>query len=100
MYGSKHESVNRSGVDALADDYSVDDWFLAFAVTDRDARTMFRPNLERMDLEFKLLIAQRRADQCSAYSPSWDAAMGLVDDLEAEIRRLDAVAHPVSQYST
>ena len=61
---------------------------------------MFRPNLERMDVEFKLLLAQRRADQCSPYSPSWDAAMGLVDDLEAEIRRLDAAAHRLGQYST
>jgi len=60
---------------------------------------MFRPNLERMDAEFKLLIAQRRADQCSPQSPSWDAAMGLVDDLEAEIRRLDAVARRIRKYA-
>jgi hypothetical protein len=61
---------------------------------------MFRPNLDRMDVEFKLLIARRRADQCVPYSPSWDAAMGLVDDLEAEIRRLDALAQPMGQYSS
>ncbi len=55
---------------------------------------MYRPNQERMDVEFKLLIAQRRADQCSPSSPSWDAAMGLVDDLESEIRQLDTAAAP------
>jgi len=55
---------------------------------------MYRPKPERIDVEFKLLIAQRRAEQCSPSSPSWDAAMGLVDDLEAEMRQLDAVAHP------
>jgi hypothetical protein len=50
-------------------------------------------------VEFKLLIAQRPADQCFPYSPSGDAAMGLVDDLEAEIRRLDAVARAVGQFT-
>lgn len=55
---------------------------------------MYRPNLERMDVEFELLIAQRRASDCSPFSPASDAAMGLVDDLEDEIRRLDAGAHP------
>jgi hypothetical protein len=55
---------------------------------------MYRPNLERLDVAFKLLIAQQRADECSPSSPSWDAAMGLVDDLEAEIRVLDASADP------
>lgn len=59
---------------------------------------MFRPTLDRIDVEFKLLIAQRRADQCFPYSPSWDAAMGLVDDLEAEIRLLDAATNPVAQH--
>jgi hypothetical protein len=55
---------------------------------------MYGPKPERVDVEFKLLIAQRRADQCSPSSPSWDAAMGLVDDLEAEMRQLDAGANP------
>jgi hypothetical protein len=44
---------------------------------------------DRMDLEFQLLIARRRADACTPGSPSWDAAMGLVVELEDELRRLD-----------
>ncbi|MEX1168943.1 MAG: hypothetical protein WEE50_02250, partial [Chloroflexota bacterium] len=48
--------------------------------------------LERMDAEFHLLIARRRVEQCAQGGPSWDAAMGLVDELEADLRRIDRAA--------
>jgi hypothetical protein len=50
--------------------------------------------LERMDAEFRLLIARRRAEQCSPGGPSWDAAMGLVDELEADLRRIGQAVTP------
>lgn len=50
---------------------------------------MYQPTLERMDVEFRLVVARTRAERCSPASPSWDAAMGLVDELEDEISRLD-----------
>jgi hypothetical protein len=52
---------------------------------------MSQPTLERMDAESRLQDARTRAERCSQASPSWDAAMGLVDELEDEIRQLDQV---------
>jgi hypothetical protein len=48
-----------------------------------------RPDQERVVVEDALILARRRADACSPGGPSWDAAMGLVDDLERAIRQLD-----------
>ncbi len=44
-----------------------------------------------MTLDVDLLIARRRADACTPGSPSWDAAMGLVEELEAELRQIEAM---------
>ena len=49
---------------------------------------------ECMDAEYQLLIARRRAEQCQRGGPAWDAAMGLVDELEAEVRRIDQEVTP------
>ena len=46
-------------------------------------------NPDRTDLESQVSIAKRRAAACSPASPSWDAAMGLVVELEDELRELD-----------
>ena len=51
--------------------------------------SMSHPTLERMDAEFGLLVARRRAEGCSKGSPSWDAAMGHVDELALELNRID-----------
>jgi len=50
--------------------------------------------LERMDAEYQLLIARRRAKQCQRGGPAWDAAMGLVDELEADPRQIDQAVTP------
>ncbi len=42
-----------------------------------------------MSIDLDLLVARRRADACTPGSPSWDAAMGLVQELEDEMRRLE-----------
>ena len=57
---------------------------------------MRAPDLERMTLEFNLMTAHRRADRLTRGSPSWDAAMCVVDDLQLEGARLDAQAAPRS----
>jgi hypothetical protein len=50
-----------------------------------------RPDPGMLDLD--LLIARRRADACTPGSPSWDAAMGLVEELENQLRLVDASPH-------
>lgn len=52
-------------------------------------RSMSHPTLERMEAEFGLLVARRRAEGCSQGSPSWDAAMGQVDELALALHRID-----------
>jgi hypothetical protein len=53
-----------------------------------------RADLDRMAVEEALIVARRRADACSPGGPSWDAAMGLVDDLERAIRQIDEPGEP------
>ena len=55
----------------------------------RDDADMSNPELERMSVDYALLLAKRHADKRVPFSPSWDAAMGLVEDLEREAFRLD-----------
>jgi hypothetical protein len=50
---------------------------------------MNQSGLERTSLDHDLTIARRRADACTAGSPAWDAAMGLVQELEDELRRIE-----------
>lgn len=50
---------------------------------------MFQRQLDRTSLDVDLLIARRRADACTPGSPSWDAAMGLVEELEDELRQVE-----------
>lgn len=51
---------------------------------------MFKRRLDRISLDVDLLVARRRADDCTHGSPSWDAAMGLVQELEDELREVEA----------
>ena len=53
---------------------------------------MFRPDLERMSVEYQLLLAQRRANAATPYSPAWDAAMADVEEWAREAWRLDQIA--------
>ena len=48
-------------------------------------------DLERTSVDYALLLARRRADKRVPFSPSWDAAMGLVEDLKSEAFRLDEI---------
>ena len=50
---------------------------------------MYQRRIDRLSLDLDLMIARRRADACSPGSPSWDAAMALVQELEDELRRID-----------
>lgn len=46
---------------------------------------MYRPNLQRVNVEVGLFAARRRVAQLQPFSPSWDAAMGDVEDLERQL---------------
>ncbi|MBI3747546.1 MAG: hypothetical protein HY262_01655 [Chloroflexi bacterium] len=50
---------------------------------------MHQRRLDHLSLDLDLLIARRRADACSPGSPSWDAAMGLVQELEEALQELE-----------
>ena len=50
---------------------------------------MHQRRLDRLSLDLDLLIARRRADACLPGSPSWDAAMGLVQELEEALQELE-----------
>lgn len=56
---------------------------------------MIRPIVERALIERRLAAAIRTADELMPFSPSWDAAMAHVEDLERELwhrRTEDAAA--------
>ena len=57
---------------------------------------MHGPTLELMDAEYQLMLARRRAGQCSPSSPAWDAAMEAICECAARVVRLDrhATKHP------
>jgi hypothetical protein len=50
---------------------------------------MYQRRLDRMIVDLDLMLARRRADACTPGSPSWDAAMGLVEELEDELRQVE-----------
>jgi hypothetical protein len=52
------------------------------------------PDHDRAAVELALVVARKRADACSQGGPSWDAAMGLVDDLERALRQFDEPSPP------
>jgi hypothetical protein len=54
-------------------------------------------NLERMSVDHALMVARRRAEARVPFSPAWDAAMGLVEDLEREAFQLDALMQATSR---
>ena len=63
----------------------------------RDDVAMSNLDLERTSVDYALLLARRRADKRVPFSPSWDAAMGLVEDLEREAFRLDQIIQSATQ---
>ena len=52
---------------------------------------MWSPVIDRGSVEAELAVARRRAWALTTYSPAWDAAMALVEDLERLLWRID---HP------
>ena len=54
-------------------------------------------SLDRMSLDVDLLIARRRAESCTLGSPSWDAAMGLVEELEDALRQVESRAESADE---
>jgi hypothetical protein len=55
---------------------------------------MHERRIERATVDVDLVIARRRADACTPGSPSWDAAMGLVQELEDELRQVEETPDP------
>jgi hypothetical protein len=55
---------------------------------------MYQRRIDRLGIDLDLLIARRRADACTLGSPSWDAAMGLVQELEDALRQIGETADP------
>jgi hypothetical protein len=49
---------------------------------------------ERSSITDELAVARRRAWALTPYSPSWDAAMAIVEDLERALWQLD---HPTRE---
>jgi hypothetical protein len=52
---------------------------------------MWSAMLDRADLAMSLAVARRRAWALTPYSPAWDAAMAIIEDLERVLWRVD---HP------
>lgn len=52
---------------------------------------MWSPASDHDTIETDLAVARRRARALAPFSPAWDAAMTLVEDLERDLWRLD---HP------
>lgn len=48
---------------------------------------MFRPDPEPSGLEYQLLVARRRMEALAPGSPSWDAAIEGVEELERDLAR-------------
>lgn len=65
---------------------------VAVATDQHDDDDMAQLKLARMTADFALLLAKRRADRYVQFSPSWDAAMMVVEACEREAYRLDQVA--------
>jgi hypothetical protein len=54
---------------------------------------MWFPVSDRSNLANDLAVARRRAWTLTPYSPAWDAAMAIVEDLERALWQLD---HPAA----
>ena len=55
------------------------------------------PPAERVVIEIQLAEAHQRAQADTPFSPTWDAAMARVEDLERTLWRID---HPDPRHST
>lgn len=64
-------------------------WVVSIVTDRRDNAGVNKLNLGRMSVDYALLLARGRAAKRVPFSPSWDAAIGLVEDLEREAYRLD-----------
>ena len=54
---------------------------------------MWTAMLDRADLAMSLAVARRRAWALTPYSPAWDAAMAIIEDLERVLWRVDHPDH-------
>ena len=54
---------------------------------------MWSAMVERADIVMSLAVARRRAWALTPYSPAWDAAMAIVEDLERVLWRVDHPDH-------
>jgi hypothetical protein len=64
---------------------------LRTALAPRHPLAMFSLD-QRIRTAFDLSLARRRAAECAPFSPSWDAAIAQVEDLEREMCRLGRAA--------
>jgi hypothetical protein len=58
---------------------------------------MWQQIVDRVAIESDLTTAWRRTRELTPFSPSWDAAMGGIEDLERELWLLDPVSHSVRE---
>jgi hypothetical protein len=61
---------------------------------------MHRQNIQREDLEFALLIERRLAARYRPFSPVWDCARVRIEELERDIRHMNARIEPASLAAT
>ncbi len=54
---------------------------------------MWSAMVERMNIAMDLEVARRRAWALTPFSPAWDAAMAIVEDLERALWRVDHPDH-------
>ena len=54
---------------------------------------MWSAMVERAEVALNLSAARRRASALTPYSPAWDAAMAIVEDLERVLWRVDHPDH-------
>jgi hypothetical protein len=61
---------------------------------------MHRQNIQREDLEFALFVERRLAARYRPFSAVWDCARVRIEELERDIRHLDARMEPESLVAT
>ena len=54
---------------------------------------MWTEMVERAEVVMNLAVARRRAYALAPFSPAWDAAMAIVEDLERVLWRVDHPDH-------
>jgi hypothetical protein len=57
--------------------------------TTKPSREQLVHHVDRRRLELTLTVARQRVQWESPFSPSWDAAMAALEDVEREVWRID-----------